>query len=200
MKFSYIPPVKCIKCGKELKPYSPEDEKDYDMVHGGVVGRIYSPYGSTHDGFVYQIGICDDCIEKTPELVLIGDYIYGVSAAEMEQQKKEANKKCEELRPTFEKLKEGWIKESRFVAYQDPLSESAKKIVEMGFNTALYFVMEEMQKDPIIQHWFLIATELFKSLKHFKGPEIPVEMYGDIDSINKLWLNWLRENGFLERK
>ena len=88
MKFKYIAPVKCIKCGKELKPLY---DDSYDTVSGGIVDRIRAPYGSRHDGSVYQIGICDDCIDATPYLVQIGNYIEGTESKDTEPQKEENN-------------------------------------------------------------------------------------------------------------
>lgn len=70
-------PVLCIVCGKELKSIHGED---YDMIHSGIKGHLYAPYGSSHDGDIYQIAICDDCIqqkEKEDKVVLLGNYIFG---------------------------------------------------------------------------------------------------------------------------
>ena len=64
-------PVLCIVCGKELKSIHGED---YEMIHVGIMGHLYAPYGSSHDGDIYQIGICDDCIqqkEKEDKVVLL---------------------------------------------------------------------------------------------------------------------------------
>ena len=71
--FPYIAPVTCVKCSKELKPLEPSQDP-YGMVDGGVVGKLFSPYGSENDGTVFQIGICDECIKKV-KLTPIGDYM-----------------------------------------------------------------------------------------------------------------------------
>ena len=72
--YPYLPPITCVKCGKELKSLEPDTKHPYDMVADGTVGVLYSPYGSKHDGTVFQIGICDDCIDALP-LKPIGDYM-----------------------------------------------------------------------------------------------------------------------------
>ena len=73
-KCPYIPPVTCVRCGKELKALDPSDPIDYGVVESGIVGRLYSPYGSENDGTIYQIGICDPCIKEV-KLKEIGDYM-----------------------------------------------------------------------------------------------------------------------------
>jgi len=72
----YKPPVTCWVCGTELKPLDgdPLEGHEYDMVNGGVVGQISAGYGSIHDGGIFQVGICDRCIEEK-KVVEIGDYM-----------------------------------------------------------------------------------------------------------------------------
>ena len=76
-KYPIRPPLTCIRCGKELKECMPEGhEGTYGMIDGGIVARAFAPYGSIHDGVVFQIGLCDDCVievKPTP----IGNYIDG---------------------------------------------------------------------------------------------------------------------------
>ena len=70
-------PVVCMCCGKVLKSLH---DKSYGMIDGGIVGHISAPYGSVLDGNVYQITICDTCIEqkeKEDKVILIGDYVFG---------------------------------------------------------------------------------------------------------------------------
>ena len=81
----YIPPVKCVKCGKVLEPIEPD--RDYGMVHAGIVGQIHAPYGSENDGTIYQIGICDECIKAT-NLKPIGDYLFSEHDEEIRYQAK----------------------------------------------------------------------------------------------------------------
>jgi hypothetical protein len=69
--FPYRPPVTCVRCGKELKALEEKDDQ-YEMVDGGVVEALYAPYGSRHDGTVFQIGVCDNCLDA---LKPIGDYM-----------------------------------------------------------------------------------------------------------------------------
>ena len=79
----YKSPIKCVHCGKKIKPLDyPDLAKNYEMVDSGVVGIIYAPYGSNRDGDIFQIGICDDCIpilEKEKKIKKIADYLLGSS-------------------------------------------------------------------------------------------------------------------------
>jgi hypothetical protein len=196
MNFKYIPPIQCIECGKELKPLC---DDTYGMVEGGVVGKISAPYGSRHDGTVYQIGICDDCIDKSPELVILGDYMLGMDAKALAAYEKEQDKRVEALRPTFEALRDAWKKETMLDSMHYPIRPSGLKIVAMGINDALPFIMEEMQKNPPTAWWCVILGELFKD-KGIKFPDIPKESQGKFLDINNIWLRWLEDNGFKERK
>lgn len=66
----------CLLCGKELNSLY----DDYGMVDGGIVDHLYAPFGSRHDGSVYQIALCDGCIddlEKKKRISLAGDYLFG---------------------------------------------------------------------------------------------------------------------------
>jgi hypothetical protein len=81
-KIDYKPPVLCVVCKKEIKTLDVGETniQDYDMVDDGIVGTLLAPYGSKHDGSVFQIGICDDCVDKLiaeEKIKLIGDYIFG---------------------------------------------------------------------------------------------------------------------------
>jgi len=69
-------PVVCMFCGKVLKSIH---DKSYGMIDGGMVGHIMAPYGSVLDGDVYQIAICDTCIEqkeKEDKVILLGSYCF----------------------------------------------------------------------------------------------------------------------------
>ena len=57
----YQKPINCIICNKEIYPLI---DDTYDMVDGGIVAKIEAPFGSCFDGNIYQIGICDECVEK----------------------------------------------------------------------------------------------------------------------------------------
>ena len=77
MDVKFNPPVVCIECGKELKSLSLS--VDYDMVDGGTVDKISAGYGSNQDGSIFQIGICDECLEKKlrdKKIRKIGDYLF----------------------------------------------------------------------------------------------------------------------------
>lgn len=70
-------PVKCLMCGHELKSLHGDD---YSMTSDGIVSHLYAGYGSTLDGDVFQIALCDKCIEKLEKedrIILKGNYIFG---------------------------------------------------------------------------------------------------------------------------
>jgi len=79
-KHKIVPPICCLHCGIKIEPMD-KDEKlhdPYEMVLSSVVGFVYAGFGSENDGYIFQIGICDKCIEKLLEInriKLIGDYI-----------------------------------------------------------------------------------------------------------------------------
>ncbi len=60
--------LKCVCCGKPLKPEWEDRERktqaDQDMWDGAIVHTIDAGYGSRFDLSHFLIGICDDCIEK----------------------------------------------------------------------------------------------------------------------------------------
>ena len=63
-KQKYVPPVCCLTCGVEIEPFDePCNGDPYEMVKGSVVGMMYAPFGSENDGYIFQIGLCDKCIE-----------------------------------------------------------------------------------------------------------------------------------------
>ena len=67
----------CVKCGKAIEPLEPDGPGD-DMVDKAMVGQIYAPYGSRHDGDIFQIGVCDDCTDeliKEGKLLKVGNYL-----------------------------------------------------------------------------------------------------------------------------
>jgi hypothetical protein len=57
---------KCICCKNEVELIAPDIDSPPEsaMWNNGVVGKIYAGYGSRHDGDMYIITICDDCIDK----------------------------------------------------------------------------------------------------------------------------------------
>ncbi len=62
----------CICCGEPTTSigYGPDEvtDKEYTlesaMYRKSVVDTISAGYGSTHDGDVYYISVCDDCADK----------------------------------------------------------------------------------------------------------------------------------------
>lgn len=88
----------CICCGKEISllVQSPNDDIhcDPESVHwnNGVVQKISAGYGSSLDGDVYLIAICDKCLEqknKEGSAIFIYDYM---SNHNIEERRKEKNK------------------------------------------------------------------------------------------------------------
>jgi|GEM_PF-3180803 len=77
---------RCICCGKIIKSLEPEEKNEnYSKYHphktmwnGGIVQEIRAGYGSCHDGDIFYISICDDCIDKKVKgkiLEYIGSYL-----------------------------------------------------------------------------------------------------------------------------
>lgn len=60
----------CLCCGQGIKAIEPKNNKlvstepEHDMWENGIVGRITGGYGSTKDGNVYIVSICDRCLDK----------------------------------------------------------------------------------------------------------------------------------------
>ena len=61
--------IKCICCGFEIKAIMSEfnDKPEEGMWDGGTVEKVYMPYGSSLDGDIFYVGICDTCITKKVE-------------------------------------------------------------------------------------------------------------------------------------
>jgi hypothetical protein len=60
--------IKCICCGKELKPlYEGDYAPETDMWDGAIVDRIVGGYGSIYDTTALIIGICDGCLKQKLE-------------------------------------------------------------------------------------------------------------------------------------
>jgi len=74
----FVGPVYCIGCGKELKNLMPEDS-NYDMISGGSIGHISAPFGSRYDGDIFQVAVCDDCVdrfEKEKKIRIVGNHLF----------------------------------------------------------------------------------------------------------------------------
>lgn len=83
-KTEYFDFMNCICCGKTIKlieigdrnedKFKPEQNPWLD----GAVKLISAPYGSSHDGDLFYLGICDNCITegyRNGRLRYKGDYI-----------------------------------------------------------------------------------------------------------------------------
>jgi len=67
---------KCICCGNNIDSLWFEslnpDKPEQGAWNGGVVERLYMPYGSKYDGVSFVFGLCDTCIEEKLNQGLIG--------------------------------------------------------------------------------------------------------------------------------
>ena len=74
--------IKCICCDKEIKQLDhafEEDKLNESNWIGGSVGRIDCGYGSSLDGDMFYIGICDDCLiskKEKEKVIYLGNYIF----------------------------------------------------------------------------------------------------------------------------
>jgi hypothetical protein len=53
---------RCIICEKELDVLYPDSDNNR-LVRNGLVEVISASYGSKFDGIMFEITICDDCIQ-----------------------------------------------------------------------------------------------------------------------------------------
>lgn len=77
----------CVCCDKPIETDYRDFDRPQDLEDGtqgfftSIIGRISAGYGSTLDGGVYIINICDDCINKKVEedkVIYLGDYLTSV--------------------------------------------------------------------------------------------------------------------------
>ena len=71
----------CVCCSKEIKKLDgmPNDKEWEGMWDDGIVQKISAGFGSTLDGDMYVIAICDDCAKKKIEegaLLYVGNYMF----------------------------------------------------------------------------------------------------------------------------
>lgn len=70
--------LNCICCNKEIKEIIegiPSNKEWEGMWNDGIVDRIAAGYGSSLDGNMYIIAICDDCV-KEKKLKYVGNYMF----------------------------------------------------------------------------------------------------------------------------
>ena len=68
----------CMICGKEIKNFdtSSKTKPEQGMWEGGIVDKISANYGSTLDGNMYIIAICDSCmIKHIDRIEYVGNYM-----------------------------------------------------------------------------------------------------------------------------
>lgn len=73
---------RCICCDKEINKLDgmPNDKEWEGMWNDGIVEKISAGYGSTLDGDMYVLAICDDCVRKKHnegKLLYVGNYMFG---------------------------------------------------------------------------------------------------------------------------
>lgn len=63
-----VNPMKCICCGKEIELYNvvidSKSHPEQAMWFSGLVDNMAAGFGSSYDGMVFYVGICDDCLTK----------------------------------------------------------------------------------------------------------------------------------------
>ena len=67
---------KCIICEKDIESLWFDsiisENTEEGAWNGGVIEKLYMPYGSRFDEDIYIFGICDDCVEEKHKKGLIG--------------------------------------------------------------------------------------------------------------------------------
>lgn len=97
--FNYI---NCICCGKKINLLydfleeeilnRPDWNPNSQMWDGGSVQEISAGYGSSLDGDLFYLGICDECTKdgyKNGRLRYVGDYIHHICKFSEEELKKQ---------------------------------------------------------------------------------------------------------------
>lgn len=90
-----VSPMKCICCSKQIYKMGDEDDESFNkstpessMWNDCVVEKISSGYGSSYDGSVFLIGICDECIGKKlkdQSIVYLYDYMSNYAVKELRE-------------------------------------------------------------------------------------------------------------------
>ena len=57
-----LTPLTCVCCGKGIDLLYSAGTPHYSNWNSGNTAELISSYGSTHDGGVFLISICDDCL------------------------------------------------------------------------------------------------------------------------------------------
>ena len=76
-----IKSLECIVCGAEIKisDIDTESHKFEELCWDhGVIEKMYANYGSIHDGDIFYVALCDDCIDKKKEqgrILVINNYM-----------------------------------------------------------------------------------------------------------------------------
>lgn len=81
----------CVSCGENLKPTTGNENEevtintvDHQGFHNGMATKISCGYGSTLDGNVYMIALCDDCARELHDcgrLTYVYNYIPNIDGS-----------------------------------------------------------------------------------------------------------------------
>lgn len=71
---NYSDTTSCMICGKVLNKI-----EDFDNIDDGGICQMSFHYGSKHDGDVFQLGLCDNCVDyllKKRKIQLLGNFLF----------------------------------------------------------------------------------------------------------------------------
>ncbi len=96
--------------------------------------------------------------------------------------------KTEELEAAFNKLADQWDKETGFISNGSMFEHPAyRQIISMG-EEVVPLILRRMEQTE--GHWFV-------ALRIIIGADpVPRELWGKVREIQKIWLQWGREQGY----
>jgi hypothetical protein len=99
---------------------------------------------------------------------------------------------CRELRREFERLTEEWRDDTRHLSLDQQIAThpSYKAIIRKG-RDVLPLIFEALENE--LDHWFYALATITQ-----ENPVPPSEA-GDIEAMQRRWLEWGRRNGYLRR-
>ena len=101
-------------------------------------------------------------------------------------------RKTEELEATFTELAEQWLKDTAFHSSSAPIVRhpAYQRIVELG-EAALPLVFRELEQGPPMRvHWMHALRDITGVIP------VPKELWGKVDIMTNIWLQWGREQGY----
>lgn len=71
----------CIRCDRPIQKIDgmANDKEWQGMWMDGIVEKVSATYGSSLDGDMFVIAVCDDCIQtklKEKKVIYVGNYMY----------------------------------------------------------------------------------------------------------------------------